>query len=71
MYPILYRLCDNHHISDYSKRIGRRQIRVYYHLEESGRKYLEELLIEYHSFLEVISFLLDSNPGDIYSLEEK
>lgn len=71
MYPILYRLCDNHYISDYEKKVGRRQVRVYYHLEDSGREYLEQLLLEYHSFLEVISFLLNSKSGDSYPLEEE
>lgn len=71
MYPILYRLCDNHYISDYEKKVGRRQVRVYYHLENSGKEYLEQLLLEYHHFLDVISFLLDSKSGDIYETTEK
>jgi PadR family transcriptional regulator PadR len=66
MYPILYRLCDNGYISDYEKKVGRRQVRVYYHLEEDGRNYLNHILSEYESFLEVISFLLDSKIGDSY-----
>ena len=34
-------------ISDHSEKVGKRRVRVYYHLEEQGRKYLEDLKHEY------------------------
>jgi len=71
MYPILYRLHEQHYISDYEKRGGRRQIRVYYHLEDSGREHLNKMLDEYHEFLDIISFLLSSESGDVYQSENK
>lgn len=66
MYPILYRLTDQGHISSYETKVGKRQTRVYYHLEASGLEHLNSLLSDYHEFLNIISFLLDSKEGDIY-----
>ena len=35
LYPALYKLIDAGYISDYKKQVGRRQVNVYYHLEDS------------------------------------
>ncbi len=66
MYPILYRLSDQEHVSFYEKKVTQRQSRVYYHLEEKGVQYLKQLLSDYEQFLDVISFLLYSETGDVY-----
>ena len=47
MYPVLYKLIDSGYITDYKKQVGRRMIRVYYHIESSGQNRLEELTQEY------------------------
>ena len=47
LYPSLYRLVEKGMISDHSEKVGKRRVRVYYHLEEQGRKYLEDLKHEY------------------------
>ena len=47
LYPTLYKLIEKQYISDYEKRIGKRRIRVYYHLEEPGQKRLDDLLEDY------------------------
>lgn len=70
MYPILYRLTDQNHISFYEKKVGKRQTRIYYHLEESGLAYLHSLKQSYADFTAMIAFLLASNEGDIYENEE-
>ena len=49
MYPILYRLIDKGYISDRKELAGKRRIRVYYHLEESGKAYLRQALEAYLS----------------------
>ena len=36
-------------ISDYKKQVGRRQVNVYYHLEDSGRTHLQQLLEDYYA----------------------
>jgi PadR family transcriptional regulator PadR len=65
MYPILYRLTDNGCISFYEKKVGKRQTRVYYHLEESGASHLKQMSDEYRESIQIINFLLDSKEGDI------
>lgn len=47
LYPTMYKLMDRNFISDYEKNVGKRRIRVYYHLEEAGRKRLSDLLEDY------------------------
>lgn len=49
LYPVLYRLQDKGYISDHSEKVGRRRIRVYYHLEPAGQEYLSEIKKEYIS----------------------
>lgn len=48
LYPTLYKLLESKYISDTEKRIGKRRIRVYYHLEEAGKKRLTDLLEDYN-----------------------
>lgn len=64
MYPILYRLTDQNYISFYEKRVGKRQTRVYYHLEDTGRVYFVSMREEYEEYIKLISFLLDSKEGE-------
>ena len=71
MYPILYRLSDKEYISFYEKNVTQRQTRIYYHLEEKGKDYLNCLMSDYHSFLDVICFLLSSQTGDTYQAKEE
>ncbi len=69
MYPILYRLTEQNYISSYERKVGKRQIRVYYHLNEEGKVYLEKLVSSYHEFSNVIEFLLLSKEGEQYEPE--
>lgn len=47
MYPALYKLIEKGFISDYKKQIGKRLVRVYYHIEGSGRERLKDLIQDY------------------------
>ena len=47
LYPSLYRLVEKGLISDRSEKVGKRRVRVYYHLETAGEDYLKELRREY------------------------
>lgn len=47
LYPSLYKLIEEGYISDYKKQVGKRLVRVYYHIEESGIKRLELLVDDY------------------------
>ena len=49
LYPTLYKLNNNGCISDIEKPIGKRRIRVYYHLEDSGKARLADLLEDYEN----------------------
>lgn len=47
IYPILYKLLDKGYVTTYQKIVGKK-IRIYYHLEESGREYMENLICQYN-----------------------
>ena len=49
MYPTLYRLIEKGFISDRRELIGKRRVRVYYHIEKAGIKQLESLIEEFRS----------------------
>jgi PadR family transcriptional regulator PadR len=66
MYPILYRLTDSGCISFYDKKVGKRQTRVYYHLEPEGTEHLKAMLDEYRTAIQIVDFLLDSKEGDCW-----
>ena len=59
MYPILYRMIDKGLITDEQVLVGRRRTRVYYHLTEEGKAYLEEIKAEYLFITEGITKLLN------------
>lgn len=49
LYPTLYKLLKNGYITDKEEPIGKRRVRVYYHLEDAGRSRLADLLEDYHT----------------------
>ena len=59
LYPALYKLIDAGLISDYKMPAGKRLMRVYYHLEASGKKRLELLLNDYRETHEAINNILN------------
>lgn len=65
LYPSLYRLLDKGLISDQQIKVGKRRVRVYYHIEDTGKQYLTEIRKEYLALCRGILYLLDIN-----SLEE-
>lgn len=58
LYPTLYKLLDRGYISEYSIRIGKRQERIYYHLEKDGRDYLKEQINAYNDISKAIAKIL-------------
>ncbi len=60
LYPTLYKLLDNKMISDYEERVGKRRIRVYYHIEEEGKNRLSDLLDDYKIIMEGMELILNS-----------
>ena len=59
LYPILYRLTELGYITDYTRLVGKRRTRRYYHIEESGRVYYKEILNDYLTIINSIDKILD------------
>ena len=49
IYTAAYKLEREGKISEYSKLVGKKRTRVYYHLEPKGKEYLNELLESYQN----------------------
>lgn len=72
LYPALYKLIDNGYISDYKKQVGKRLVRIYYHLESAGRKHLEILLEDYYATNRAIQNILNyTGEEDAYEKEQQ
>lgn len=61
LYPILYKLLDQGFISDRKELVGKRQTRVYYHLEDAGKLHLEQLIKDYYEMTDAIQSILTYN----------
>lgn len=61
LYPTLYKLLNNKYISDYEETIGKRRVRVYYHLEDAGKQRLNDLLEDYAQITLGINKILSTN----------
>ena len=59
LYPILFRLVEAGYISDYEKLVGVKRKRRYYHLEDSGKEYFQELLKDFDEICIAINSILD------------
>lgn len=64
MYPILYKLQDQGFISDYKELVGKRQTRVYYHLETGGKDHLQQLIKDYYQMNDAIQNILGPKNQD-------
>lgn len=64
IYTATYKLENEHKISEYSKLVGKKRTRVYYHIEEEGRQYLDELIATYQATIAGIGRILESQIGD-------
>lgn len=59
LYIMLYKLIDQGYVTTREELVGVRRKRKYYHLEESGREYLKQMLHEYDEISKGISLILD------------
>lgn len=59
MYPILYKFEEIGYITSEKKLVGKRMTRVYYHLEPSGKEYLDKIYNEYKDMINVINDLME------------
>lgn len=70
MYPTLYRMMDKKLISDRQEKVGKRRIRVYYHIEEAGREHLKALRKEYLTITGGILRILEVNDMESMEVDE-
>lgn len=59
IYAAAYKLEKEEKITEYSKLVGKKRTRVYYHIEEAGIEYWKKLVKEYQ--------LVTNNVGNIFS----
>ena len=59
VYTVMYKLEMENMISEYSKLVGRKRTRVYYHLEPAGEAYLDELLANYRNMSNGFDLILE------------
>lgn len=69
MYPTLYRMVEKNLVSDRQEKVGKRRVRVYYHLEEAGKDYLKTIRKEYCKLSRGVFYILGIT--DIKELEEE
>lgn len=62
LYPVLYKLQDKGYVSTQKKLIGKRQERVYYHIEPTGVEYLQTLMSDYFYLNKGIQKILSYEP---------
>lgn len=60
VYTATYKLVSEKKISEYSKTVGKKRTRVYYHIEPDGLDYLEELDFTYRRHTKGVNLLLDA-----------
>ncbi len=62
IYAAAYKLENENKITEYSKLVGRKRTRIYYHIEDDGLKYLEKLISDYQ--------MVTTNVGNILKFLE-
>lgn len=60
IYTATYKLEEEKLISEYSKLVGKKRTRVYYHIEPAGREYLDTLLSNYQNVATGVQKILNS-----------
>ena len=64
LYPVLYRYIENGYLSDRDEIVNKR-LRKYYHIEEKGREFYEELLSEYRKISQGVDLITKAvNDGE-------
>lgn len=60
IYTATYKLEEEKLISEYSKLVGKKRTRVYYHIEPAGREYLEKICSNYQNVTKGVENILNS-----------
>ena len=60
VYAVNYKLEKEGKISFYSKLVGKRRTRIYYHIEETGSEYYEQLLETFRTAFSGVEIVIDT-----------
>lgn len=63
IYTVTYKLEKENLISVYSKRVGKKRTRVYYHLEETGKEHLAKVMTNYNYMIDGVNRIINSLGG--------
>lgn len=59
LYPVLYKLSEAGYLSEYTKLVGVRRTRKYYHLEQKGWDYYAKIRSDYETIELAINRIMD------------
>lgn len=63
IYTVTYKLEKENLISEYSKRVGKKRTRVYYHLEETGKEHFAKVMTNYNNMIDGVNRIINSLGG--------
>ena len=63
MYPIIYKLIEEGYIQSYTVVVNNKA-RVYYHLEDKGKIYLQQLVEDYDNLVQQINNIVHGEEND-------
>ena len=65
IYTVTYKLQNENLISEYSKLVGKKRTRVYYHLEETGKEYLTKITAKYNNMIDGVNHIINFLGGNL------
>ena len=65
IYTVTYKLENENLISEYSKLVGKKRTRVYYHLEETGKEYLTKITANYNNMIDGVNHIINFFGGNL------
>ena len=65
IYTVTYKLQNENLISEYSKLVGKKRTRVYYHLEETGKEYLTKITANYNKMIDGVNHIINFLGGNL------
>ena len=60
IYTVMYKLEEEQMISEYSKLVGRKRTRIYYHIEPLGKAHLDKMIKHYNEMTNGVELILNS-----------
>lgn len=60
IYTATYKLENEGKLSEYSKLVGKKRTRVYYHIEPDGIQYFKELMTSYQTMIDGINKIMNT-----------